>query len=53
MIKEGIDRQQLEATLAYLELNLKERNFGGYPQGIIFGFQVLESWLYGANQKPI
>ena len=28
LIKEGIDRQQLDATLAYLELNLKERNFG-------------------------
>ena len=28
LIKKGIDRQQLEATLAYLELNLKERNFG-------------------------
>ena len=51
LIKEGIDRQQLEATLAYLELNLKERNFGGYPQGIIFGFQVLESWLYGGKPE--
>ena len=34
-----------------LELNLKERNFGGYPQGIIFGFQVLESWLYGGKPE--
>ena len=51
LIKEGIDRQHLEATLAYLELNLKERNFGGYPQGIIFGFQVLESWLYGGKPE--
>ena len=51
LIKKGIDRQQLEATLAYLELNLKERNFGGYPQGIIFGFQVLESWLYGGKPE--
>lgn len=51
LINEGIDHQQLEATLAYLELNLKERNFGGYPQGIIFGFQVLESWLYGGKPE--
>lgn len=51
LVEEGIDHRQLEATLAYLQLNLKERNFGSYPQGIIFGFQVLESWLYGGNPE--
>lgn len=44
---EGLDRAQLEAAMANLEFKQRERDFGSYPQGLIFGLQVLESWLYG------
>lgn len=47
IVVNGIDHHQLEASLANLEFQMKERNYDQYPQGIIFGFQVLESWLYG------
>ncbi len=43
----GLDREQLMAAMARLEFQLRERDFGSYPQGLIFGLQVLESWLYG------
>ena len=51
IVENGIDHQQLKASLANLEFQMKERNYGQYPQGIIFGFQVLESWLYGGHPE--
>ncbi len=44
---QGLDRAQLEAVMANTEFKLRERDYGYYPQGLIFGFNVLESWLYG------
>ncbi len=45
----GLDRQQLEAVMANTEFKLRERDYGYYPQGLIFGFSALESWLYGGD----
>lgn len=45
----GLDHQQLEAVMANQEFRMRERDYGYYPQGIIFGFSVLESWLYGGD----
>ena len=42
-----LDHSQLEAVMANLEFKLRERDYGYAPQGLIFGFNVLESWLYG------
>ncbi|HWJ87638.1 MAG TPA: insulinase family protein [Pelagibacterium sp.] len=45
----GIDDATLEATLNSLEFELRERNTGGYPRGIIYFFGALNNWLYGRN----
>ncbi len=45
----GLDHKRLLATLDNLEFQERERDFGGTPQGIVFGMQVLESWLYGGD----
>lgn len=45
----GLDHAQLEAVMANMEFKLRERDYGYYPQGIIFGFSALESWLYGGD----
>lgn len=45
----GLDHAQLEAVMANTEFKLRERDYGYYPQGLIFGFNVLESWLYGGD----
>ena len=47
LASQGLDHAQLEAVMANTEFKLRERDFGHYPQGLIFGFNVLESWLYG------
>ena len=47
----GLDHAQLEAVMANTEFKLRERDFGRYPQGLIFGFNVMESWLYGGEPE--
>ena len=49
LASEGLDHEQLEAVMANTEFKLRERDFGSYPQGLIFGFSALESWLYGGD----
>lgn len=45
----GIDHSQLEASMANLEFQLRERDFGSFPQGLALGFNVFETWLYGGD----
>lgn len=45
----GLDHEQLTAQMANLEFHMRERDFGSMPRGLIFGFNVLESWLYGGD----
>lgn len=45
----GLDRDRVLAALDNAEFQLRERDFGQMPQGIVFGFQVLESWMYGGD----
>ena len=47
LAENGLDHAQLKAVMANIEFKLRERDYGYYPQGLIFGFNVLESWLYG------
>ena len=48
---QGIDRTKLEAALAHMEFQMRERDFGSYPPGIVFCMQALESWLYGGRPE--
>ena len=43
----GLDHEKLEASMANLEFQMRERDYGSYPQGLILGMQVFDSWLYG------
>ncbi len=47
LTREGLDHKRLEATLDNLEFQARQRDYGRMPQGLILGFQVMESWLYG------
>ncbi len=46
LVKEGIGRERLEASLAQAEFNLREGDFGYYPDGVALAMQALSSWLY-------
>ena len=43
---QGLDKKALQAGLNYYEFKFREADFGSFPKGLIFGLQVLDSWLY-------
>lgn len=44
--EEGLEEKSLIASLNALEFKYKEADFGGYPKGLIYGLNLLDSWLY-------
>lgn len=51
LAKEGVNKKSLTAALNYYEFKYKEADFGSYPPGLIYGLQILDSWLYDES-KP-
>ena len=49
LVREGLDHGHLAAVLANLEFQMRERDYGSMPRGLVFGMAVLESWLYGGD----
>lgn len=49
LVQDSIDRQQLTAALTNMEFQMRERDYGRMPKGLIFCFNALESWLYGGE----
>ncbi|OLS03817.1 insulinase family protein [Tissierella creatinophila] len=48
LIKEGIDKKLIEATINKLEYSLREA--GGYATvGIVYGFNIFDTWLYDGD----
>ena len=51
LCKEGLDKRALRASLNSSEFKYREADFGSYPKGLMYGLQVLETWLYD-DEKP-
>ncbi|MDR1700994.1 MAG: insulinase family protein, partial [Lachnoclostridium sp.] len=51
LVEEGLDEKALHAAVNHFEFKNREADFGLYPKGLIYAFQVLDSWLYDKN-KP-
>lgn len=51
IVKEGFDKKALLAALNYYEFKYREADFGSYPKGLMYGLQIMESWLYD-DTKP-
>ena len=51
LARTGLDREEVESAMANTEFIMRERDYGTYPQGLIFGFNILESWLYGGKPE--
>ena len=50
IVKDGIDKKALEAGINYHEFRYREADFGNYPKGLMYGLQILDSWLYDENE---
>lgn len=51
LTKKGLDKKSLYAGLNYFEFKHREADFGSYPKGLMYGLQMLDSWLYD-DKKP-
>src|SRR5699024_398505 len=53
LAENGLDRGELEAAMANLEFQMRERDYGYYPQGLGISFGVLDSWLHGGKPEAL
>lgn len=51
IVKNGLDEKALKAGINFNEFKYREADFGNYPKGLMYGLQMLDSWLYDDN-KP-
>lgn len=47
--RDGLNKKALLAGLNYYEFKYREADFGSYPAGLMYGLQVMDSWLYDEN----
>lgn len=52
LVLEGIGHDQLAASLAQAEFNLREGDWGSYSDGVALSIQVMSSWLYD-DDRPV
>ena len=45
-----MDKKSLEAGINYHEFRFREADFGNYPKGLMYGLQIMDSWLYDENE---
>ena len=50
MAEEGIDRDTLLAGINVYEFRYREADFGQFPKGLMYGLQLMDSWLYDDNE---
>ena len=52
LAQSGLPKDRLEASLAQMEFNLREGDWGGYPDGVALSMQAMSSWLYD-DARPL
>lgn len=51
IVKNGFDQKALLSAINHDEFKYREADFGTTPKGLMYGLQLLDSWLYDDN-KP-
>ena len=51
LVKEGLDKRAIRANLNNSEFKYREADYGSRPKGLMYGLQMLETWLYD-DSKP-
>ena len=49
-VKKGIDQKALLAAINSAQFRFREADFGSFPKGLIYGLNLLDSWLYDDGQ---
>ncbi len=50
LAERGVPRDKLAAALAQAEFNLREGDWGGYPDGVALSMMAMSSWLYDEDR---
>ncbi len=51
IVQKGFDEKALLSAINHFEFRYREADFGTTPKGLMYGLQMLDSWLYDDN-KP-
>ena len=51
IVQNGFDKKALLSAINYFEFQYREADFGTFPKGLMYGIQMLDSWLYD-DSKP-
>lgn len=51
LVRDGIDKKLIEASINLLEFRLREADFGQSPKGLIYNIKLMHSWLY--DESPL
>lgn len=46
IVSEGMDEKALRAGINYMEFRFREADYGTFPKGLMYGIDMLDSWLY-------
>ncbi|MBF7095786.1 insulinase family protein [Alkalibacter mobilis] len=46
LVENGLDKDMVEGAINYTEFKLRESDHGSYPKGLIYGIEIMESWLH-------
>ena len=46
IVKNGVDRKAILAGINYMEFRYREADFGQFPKGLMYGLDIMGSWLY-------
>jgi hypothetical protein len=50
LVRDGLEEEVVEGAINITEFKLREADHGSYPKGLIFGIEIMESWLH--DQDP-
>lgn len=51
LVKNGIDKKLIEASINRKEFDLREANYQSLPKGLVYGISCMDSWLY--DKSPL
>ncbi len=51
LVLKGLDEKSLKAAINFYEFKYREADYGQFPKGLMYGLQMLASWLYD-DTKP-
>ena len=46
LAEKGLDARALASGINYLEFRFREADYAAYPKGLIYGIDMMDSWLY-------